>query len=133
MAKPIKSRQGLTRCSVCRAHIEASDRPSTTDCPFCGANLHLSRGRVWLPGRGGILAASLVAFTVTACGAGDDTSSDDDTTVQQDDDTSADDTATSDDQFGDDPADDNMAVAEYGISPDELEPTMPEPPPPETP
>ena len=100
MSKPIKSRHNLTRCSICRAHIEAGDRPSTTECPFCGANLHMSRGRAWLPGRGGVLAASLLAFTVTACGGADETSGSDDTTTEPVDDTSG------DDHYSDDPADD---------------------------
>ena len=121
MSNPIKSRQNLTRCSVCRAHIEAGARPSTTECPFCGANLHLSRGRAWLPGRGGILAASLLAFSVTACGGGDDAATDD-TTVEPTDDTSGNDQGgddPADDQYAEDPADDNTSVAEYGMPADE--------------
>ena len=112
MSKPTKSRHGLTRCTVCRAHIEAAERPSQTDCPFCGANLHRSRGRILPTGRGGILAASLLAFSATACGGGDD-ASDGDTTVEPGDDTSG------DDGYSDTPPDDNGAVAEYGIPPDQ--------------
>lgn len=64
---PIRSRDGLTRCSACRAHIHASDRPSTTECPFCGATVSAGRPRISLPGgRGGLLAASLLALG--ACG-----------------------------------------------------------------
>jgi len=117
MAKPKKSRHGLTRCTVCRSHIEAAERPSETDCPFCGANLHRSRGRLLPTGRGGILAASLLAFSATACGGGDEPA-DDDTTVEPGDDTSGGNDNTGDDGYDDTPPDDPGPVAEYGIPPD---------------
>lgn len=130
MSKPTKSRHGLTRCTVCRAHIEAAERPSETDCPFCGANLHRSRGRVLPTGRGGILAASLLAFSATACGGGDD-ASDGDTTVEPGDDTSGgNDNAgndnggndnAGDDGYDDTPPDDPGPIAEYGMPPDQYE------------
>ena len=133
MDKPIKSRHGLTRCTVCRAHIHADERPSGTDCPFCGANLHRSRGRISLPtGRGGLLAASLFAFAAAGCSGGD--ASDDSTSVEPGDDNSGDDNSGNDntgldDQYADDPPDDNAAVAEYGVPPDRYEGESEEPPP----
>jgi len=132
MSKPTRSRHGLTRCTVCRAHIEAAARPSETDCPFCGANLHRSRGRVLPSGRGGVLAASLLAFSATACGGGDEPA--DDTTVEPVDDTAGSDHGATDNDNGDDddgydeaPPDDPNPVADYGIAPDEygLEPDDP--------
>lgn len=67
MTERIRSRHGLTRCTACRAHIRATDRPSTTECPFCGATVSAGQPRVSLPsGRGGILAGALL--TLGACG-----------------------------------------------------------------
>ena len=67
-----RSRQGLTRCRTCRAHILTAARPSQTICPFCGENqLGLSRERarskIVSVGRGGLLAASLLAFSAVGC------------------------------------------------------------------
>lgn len=115
MTKPIKSRHGLTRCCACRAHIRAAATPSATVCSFCGANLHAGPAEAHTPrGRGGILAASLLAFSAVGCGAqqaGDDPA---DTTVSADD-------GAGGDQYDPEPADDNAAVAEYGVSPDAFE------------
>ena len=124
MSKPIKSRHGLTRCTVCRAHIEAAERPSLTDCPFCGANLLRGGSTISAPGRGGLIAASLLAFSVACGGGGDDSVSSDDTTTEPtggDEDPNA--TVSSDDpdQYDPDPADDNTAVAEYGVAADDYE------------
>lgn len=49
---------GLTRCTRCRRHVQAGEKPSTTLCPFCDRKAPVSR-------RGGLLAASLFAM---ACG-----------------------------------------------------------------
>lgn len=63
MALPVRSADHLTRCLSCRVHIRAAARPSLTDCPFCGANLHRDRGRWVNTGRSGLLAGALLAFT----------------------------------------------------------------------
>ncbi|MFK7988538.1 MAG: hypothetical protein AB8I08_21140 [Sandaracinaceae bacterium] len=117
MSLPIKSRHGLTRCSVCRTHIQAADRPSDTNCPFCGANLHRGGARITHAAtRGGVLAASLLAFSLTACGGGDEPADEDPSTQT---DNSGGETPGGDDQYSDDPADDPNGVAEYGVSPDQ--------------
>jgi predicted RNA-binding Zn-ribbon protein involved in translation (DUF1610 family) len=118
MTKPIKSLHDLTRCTACRAHIRAADRPSQTDCPFCGANLHTGRARIALPaGRGTLLAASLLAFS--ACGGGQSEASEptDTTTEPAGDpsDPSANQNQEPQDQYAPEPADDHNAVAEYGM------------------
>jgi len=74
MSLPSRSNHGLTRCRACRAHIHAAERPSLTVCPFCGENqLGLARsqarGRLIVAGRGGALAAGLLAFTALGCGS----------------------------------------------------------------
>ena len=120
MQKPIKSTHDLTRCTACRAHIRAAERPSSTDCPFCGANLHTGRALITLPtGRGTLLAASLLAFS--ACGGGQSEASEPtDTTVEPTDttaepaDPSANQNQDPPDQYDPEPADDHNAVAEYG-------------------
>lgn len=120
MTKPIKSRHGLTRCRACRAHIQAADTPSATVCPFCGANLHAGASRISLPsGRGGILAASLLAFSAAGCGGGQAQVEDDQTVSSDNTNDAPPDTAN--DQYDPQPADDNAAVAEYGVSPDAFE------------
>jgi len=135
MSKPAKSRHGLTRCTACRTHIRAEERPSLTTCPFCGANLHRSTRGFSLPtGRGGVLAASLFALSAAGCG-GD--GAEEPATVEPADDTAGDDTSSNDgpsnddpadDQYADDPVDDNTAVAEYGIAPPADEPMYGMPP-----
>lgn len=128
MSLPRRSRDGLTRCPACRAHIVAAERPSETVCPFCGANQHRTRIRLAPVGRGGILAASLLAFGAMGCGGGG--TSDGDTSVSSDDGTTGGDDGTGgDDQYDDQPPDDSRAVAEYGIAPDEYERESPDPPP----
>ena len=127
MTKPIKSREGLTRCAGCRAHIRAAARASETECPFCGALLVGGAPRRALSGRGGLLAAALFAFGATACG-GD--AAEDDTTVEPGDDTAGGEGQGEGEGEGDDeapPVDDGYAdgesegpapVALYGISPE---------------
>ncbi len=117
MSLPIKSRHGLTRCTVCRAHIQAGDRPSDTDCPFCGANLLRGGSRITqATTRGGVLAASLLAFSLTACGGGDEPVEPDPSTQS---DNTGGETPSGDDQYSDDPADDPNGVAEYGMPADD--------------
>jgi len=116
--KPIKSRHGLTRCTACRSHIRAAERPSGTSCPFCGANLVTGRRRITAPtGRSGLVAGALLAFSVTACG-GSSPEADEPTQQVADDDApvTSEDPPPADDQYADDPADDNAAVAEYGMA-----------------
>ncbi len=126
MTLPRKSRDGLTRCPACRAHVVAAERPSLTVCPFCGANQHRATHRLAPIGRGGVLAASLLAFTAVGCGAG---SGDDDTSVSSDDGSSGGDDGAGDDRYSDDPPDDNTAVAEYGVAPDAYQSGSSDPPP----
>ena len=127
MSLPIKSRQNLTRCAACRAHIVAADAPSATECPFCGANLHRDRGARWLPsGRGALLAASLIGFSASACGGGQPAEDDSNSSVSSGDEPVASDEPTGDDGSGDDqydpdPADDGAGIAEYGVAADEYE------------
>lgn len=78
MDRPMRSRHGLTRCRACRAHIHAAAKPSETTCPFCGENQlgiprSQARGTIVAVGRGGILAAGLMAFSALGCGADDPT------------------------------------------------------------
>ncbi|MCA9661805.1 MAG: hypothetical protein KC486_25930 [Myxococcales bacterium] len=131
MSKPIRSREGLTRCAACRAHIHAAERPSETECPFCGATLRdATPRRPVISGRGGLLAAALFAFGATACGGGE--AADEDTTVEPEDtsggddaiDDGADDGADdgiaddgSDDGYDEDGSDGPPAVALYGVPP----------------
>ena len=61
------SRHGLVRCATCRRHIRAGERPSATDCPFCGANLAAGGGAV-AAGRGAVIAAGLLALSLAGCG-----------------------------------------------------------------
>lgn len=129
MQKPIKSVHDLTRCTACRAHIRAADRPSQTDCPFCGANLHTGRARITLPtGRGTLLAASLLAFS--ACGGGQSEASEPTDTTVEPSDPSANQNQDPPDQYDPEPADDHNAVAEYGVSPDEYAEEPADDPPP---
>ena len=110
-----KSRHGLTRCPACRAHVHAGETPSTTECPFCGANVREGHARVAIAaGRGGILAASLLALT--ACGA----SSSPETTEPVDEPVTTEDSQNTEgeDQFDPSPSDDPPAVDAYGIAPD---------------
>ncbi len=65
--KHARSRSGLTRCPSCRAHVRAAESPTETVCPFCGAALTGAPSRMASAGRGGVLAASLLAFS---CGGG---------------------------------------------------------------
>ncbi|MFK7988537.1 MAG: hypothetical protein AB8I08_21135 [Sandaracinaceae bacterium] len=126
MTLPIKSRHGLTRCGVCRAHIQAAERPSETDCPFCGANLLRGGPRLTRPsGRGGVLAASLLAFGLTACGAEEAPVPDPAPIAAEEPADPAADPAADPvaDDFEPTPAEDNAAVAEYGARPDIVEPT----------
>ncbi|MCZ7679991.1 MAG: hypothetical protein M5U28_15000 [Sandaracinaceae bacterium] len=82
--------------------------------PFCGANLHAGPADAHaLRGRGGILAASLLAFSAMGCGAQSAADDPADTTVSDD--------GSGGDQYDPEPADDNAAVAEYGVSPDAFE------------
>ena len=120
MTKPIKSRHGLTRCGACRAHIRAEERPSATVCPFCGANLLAPGAVATAAGRGGVLAASLLAFSALGCGGGQAATSDDQT-VSADDNTNQPPPDDAPDQYEPEPAPDNTAVAEYGVSPDDYE------------
>lgn len=156
MSKPIQSRHGLTRCTACRAHIRAADRPSATVCPFCGANLQSGRPLISLPtGRGGILAASLLAFGAMGCGGADAESSSEPTVTAEPSQTGDDDPADQNapnqnaqntaaenpaaqeqgpqDPSGDDdpgyadPVDEPVAVEAYGGPPIEELPTQPAP------
>ncbi len=125
MTKPIKSKHDLTRCTACRAHIRAADRPSTTDCPFCGANLHTGRALSPLPsGRGALLAASLLAFSASACGAGQTDAANEPTPLTEPSapgaepsEPSADQGQEAVDEYDPHAPDDNAVLAEYGISP----------------
>jgi len=123
--KPIKSRHGLTRCTACRAHIRAAERPSATRCPFCGADMQTGQRLISMPaGRSGAVAGALLAFSLTACGGADPGPAQEPTEQHADDNTNADEPVSSDDptpppsddQYADDPADDNAAVAEYGMA-----------------
>lgn len=132
MTLPIKSRHGLTRCGVCRAHIQAGERPSETDCPFCGANLLRGGPAITRPtGRGGVLAASLLAFGLTACGADEPPAQLDPAPIGAEEPTAGDpaDPAepTGTDGFAPDQAPEPNAVAEYGARPEPVDP----PPPPQ--
>lgn len=148
MTKPIKSTHDLTRCTACRAHIRAADRPSGTHCPFCGANVRTGRALISLPrGRGSLLAASLLALSASGCGGGQAATEPADTTTEpretepstdpadttaEPSDPSANQNQEPPDQFEPQPADDNNAVAEYGVvpSPDEYEAEPADNPPP---
>jgi predicted RNA-binding Zn-ribbon protein involved in translation (DUF1610 family) len=133
MKEPIRSRHGLTRCTACRAHIRSSDRPSTTECPFCGATVSAGRPQTSLPsGRGGILAASLLALG--GCGGPSapppEEPSHAETSAPATDDGSND----NDDEDADDgderPQEQVQApVAAYGIAPQDRYQTTPEQPP----
>ncbi|MBX3268917.1 MAG: hypothetical protein KF729_01570 [Sandaracinaceae bacterium] len=115
MPLPPRSSDGLTVCPACRAHVVAASRPSVTVCPFCGANQHADRARRLAGvGRGGLLAASLVAWSASGCGSPD--ARDDDTTVSSDDGAGGDDAAGGD---GYQDAPDYGPVAEYGVAPEE--------------
>lgn len=136
MPKPIQSRHGLTRCTACRAHIRAADRPSATVCPFCGANLRTGRPLISLPsGRGGILAASLLAFSAAGCGGTDaDTSNEPAITAEPTGEDPAGGTAPSanqnqpeDDPGYDDSVPDPVAVEAYGAPPPEDDPSQDQP------
>lgn len=77
MDRPTRSRHGLTRCRACRAHIHTADRPSDTTCPFCGENQlgiprAQARGTILAVGRGGLLAAGLMAFSAMGCGGSEE-------------------------------------------------------------
>ncbi len=70
--RPLRSRHGLTRCRACRAHIQTAARPSDTICPFCGENQlgipkREARSTIVAVGRGGLLAAGLMAFSAIGC------------------------------------------------------------------
>lgn len=72
MDRPIRSRHGLARCRACRAHIHAAATPSATICPFCGENQlgipkPQARSKIVAVGRGGLLAAGLMAFSALGC------------------------------------------------------------------
>ena len=77
------SRQGLTRCPSCQAHVKVSAREAGGSCEFCGADLSgnptASRGgvsfvsRVAHAGRSGLIAASLLG---AGCISGSPPSSD---------------------------------------------------------
>ena len=60
------SRQNLTRCAACDAHIQLSPAVRETQCPFCGESLVVGleapSGRRSFGLRGGIVAASLLGL-----------------------------------------------------------------------
>ena len=71
------SRHGLGKCPSCQAHIKVQEETSSGD--FCGATLTpstpsdgvLQKTRALATGRGALLAASLLGFSMfTACGDG---------------------------------------------------------------
>lgn len=110
-----KSRHGLTRCPACRAHVRAGESPSTTECPFCGANLREGRARVAIAaGRGGLLAASLLALS--ACGA---SSSGEGTTAPATEPITTEDNQNTEgeDHFDPPPSEEPTPVEAYGIAP----------------
>lgn len=62
------SRHGFTRCPACRSHVRVGEEPRAKECVFCGGSLGAARTQtVAAAGRGGVLAAALMA--VSACGA----------------------------------------------------------------
>lgn len=115
MPQPVKSRHGLTRCTACRAHIQAGDTPSRTECPFCGATLTTATRRILPSGRSGLLAASLFTLSAAGCGSPQADGEPTVTTEPSDDNQNT----SGGDQFAPRPADDNTAVAEYGIAADD--------------
>ena len=105
------SRNGLTRCPSCSAHIHVAERVEATICPFCQAELPEALAvasrqtsplqRLLGQGRSAVIAASLLGLPLSAC-----------------DDPTADSSPPAD--VGDpdvqlDVADDNMGVAVYGM------------------
>ena len=107
-----RSRHGLTVCTGCRVHIRAADTPSGTVCPFCGATLTFAERRFAVPsGRAGLLAASLFAFSASACGSSE--ARPEPTTQPAPDEEEE----PPPDEY--DPADDPTMVEAYGIAPDE--------------
>lgn len=126
MQKPIKSRSGLTRCPSCRAHVHAAARPSETVCPFCGAIVGSGAARVVrAAGRGGVLAASLLALS--ACNGSAETSSPEQNTNQPvvEPGSGGSESTDAEDEYERE-ADDPVAVEAYGVAPSE---PPPEPPP----
>lgn len=136
MTLPIKSRHGLTRCPSCRAHIQAGATPSTTACPFCGATLHSAPASVAISrGRGGLLAASLLAFGAAGCGGSQaqdesatestqsDTSGSIDTSATTETSESESDNTNNEDAEETATPGDNTAVAAYGGAPDSFSET----------
>lgn len=69
------SRQGLTACPACGAHIKIADTDwRQTICPFCDAQLLAARPVApRVGGRAGVLAAGLLSLGIAAC---DDVSED---------------------------------------------------------
>ena len=83
------SKQGLTRCPACKAHIQVAAPLGDTVCPICDASLSAALGRQDGPagplnrlmgsGRSALIAASLLG--VPALGACDDGASGDTTSA----------------------------------------------------
>jgi hypothetical protein len=83
------SKQGLTRCPACKAHIQVAAPLGDTVCPFCNASLSAALERQEDPsgplnrlvgsGRSALIAASLLG--VPALGGCDDGGSDDTTSA----------------------------------------------------
>jgi predicted RNA-binding Zn-ribbon protein involved in translation (DUF1610 family) len=142
MTTPVKSVHDLTRCTACRAHIRAAERPSATECPFCGANLRSGQPRIALPsGRGSMLAASLLALS--ACGGGqtapepitDDTASEPAETsaiesepapepVEPAGENEVQNDVAEPDEYAEEPADEMAPAPRYGLAP--MRPSRPE-------
>ncbi|MFK7987754.1 MAG: hypothetical protein AB8I08_17185 [Sandaracinaceae bacterium] len=122
MSRPTRSSHGLTPCPTCRRHVVAAERPSQTSCPFCATSK--------VRGRGSLLAASILALGLTACGGADDGPPPDDAQTEEtgggestppenadnSGDAPPDDSPPDDDRY--DEGDENRAVALYGVAPE---------------
>ena len=86
MVKKVRvSREGLTRCPACAAHIKVAEQLRDTLCPFCGASILAAdentvadegvvatalrkTAKALMTGRSSIIAASLFGATAMGCG-----------------------------------------------------------------
>jgi hypothetical protein len=68
MTPPPISRQGLSRCPSCLAHVAVAADPRATVCPFCGGAFAAPAPTLSRAGSSALIAALGLSLAMTGCG-----------------------------------------------------------------